>query len=320
MKKILVTGGAGFIGSNLINHLLIDSNNIITSIDNFDNYYDKKIKIKNIENHFNYSNFSFKELDVRNIVLLKKELTEKFDVIIHLAAKAGVRPSIEKPIDYYNVNILGTQNIVDLAVLLKVRRIIFASSSSVYGINKNIPWSESDFDLKPISPYATSKIAAENILKTYSELSNLEVVSLRLFTVYGPSQRPDLAIHKFTKLISDNKTIELYGDGSTSRDYTYVNDVVSAFEKSISLKLENKYEVFNIGNNKTIKLLDLVKTIEKTIEKTAKINFKEEQQGDVPLTFSNISKAENKLNYNPKTTIDIGITEFIDWYKKENKC
>jgi len=313
--KILVTGGAGFIGSNLIDFLLKNTEHKIISIDNFDNFYDKSIKLNNIKN-FEYSkNYNFKEIDITNKLDLENNIIEDIDYIIHLAAKAGVRPSFENPTQYLYTNIIGTQNIIGIALLRNTKRIIFASSSSVYGINENVPWDENDLNLNPISPYSASKIAAENLLKVYSNITNLEIIGLRFFTVYGPKQRPDLAIHKFVKNIINSTPIDLYGKGDTYRDYTYIDDVLEAINKSIYIEIPNKFEIFNIGNNNTVSLINLVRIIEEKLGIKALINFSDTQTGDVPITSANIDKANKILNYIPKTSIEEGISNFCAWYK-----
>jgi len=316
MKNILVTGGAGFIGSNTIKKLLKFDDIKVTAIDNFDTFYSKEIKKRNLETFINNKNFQFIEADINNYQMLDNLIHENIDAVIHLAAKAGVRPSIENPVDYYKSNIIGTQNVIDLSIKRNASRFIFASSSSVYGINKNIPWSENDLGLNPISPYASSKIACENILKTYSNISNLDVIILRFFTVYGPGQRPDLAIHKFVSKILKDQAITIYGDGTTKRDYTYIDDVVTAVIRSVDVALENKFEIFNIGNSNTITLLELIHTIEEVLEKKAFIIYNELQLGDVPITYANIDKAAKRLYYKPKDNLKENISYFVKWYKE----
>jgi UDP-glucuronate 4-epimerase len=310
--NILITGGAGFIGSSLVEILLKEGQFKIYCLDNFDAFYDKKIKQKNIQNFFNNKNFNFIEKDILHISSL--EINEKIDCIVHLAAKAGVRPSIENAESYFDVNVNGTLKVLEYAKRKNIKKVIFASSSSVYGVNKNIPWKTVELDLQPISPYASSKIAAEKIGFTYSYLFDIKFIALRFFTVYGPKQRPDLAISKFISKIYNNETIQIYGDGSTSRDYTYIDDIIEGIYKAIQYNPVNHFEVFNLGNSKTIKLIDLVNTIGNVIDKLPEIEYQDEQEGDVPLTFSDITNSQIKLGYNPKTSIKEGIEKQFKYY------
>ncbi len=312
MAKILITGGAGFVGSSLSDTLLKQNNHQITVIDNFDPFYDKKIKQKNIENNLNNPNYTFIEEDLRNYDALNSKLNGNYDVIVHLAAKAGVRPSILDPISYQEVNVQGTQNLLELAKEWNTKQFVFGSSSSVYGINPNVPWSEDDYVLQPISPYAATKVSGELLGHVYSKLYDIRFIALRFFTVYGPRQRPDLAIHKFAKLMLEDKPIPMYGDGSSRRDYTYVDDIVSGIISAINYTATN-YEIINIGNNQTISLLELIKTLENTLNKKAIIETMPNQPGDVPQTYANIQKAKKLLGYQPGTSIESGIKKFIDW-------
>ncbi len=314
MKNILITGGAGFIGSNLIDFLLENSKHKITSIDNFDLFYSKKKKLQNIKNHHNFKNFNFIEVDITNRNELFSNLNTNFDIIIHLAAKAGVRPSILDPIKYIETNILGTQNILDLAKKRNVKKIISASSSSIYGDIKQLPWSENIYNLNPISPYAASKIAGEKLGQVFSNLYNIQYIALRFFTVFGPRQRPDLAIRKFIDNIENNKTITLFGDGTSSRDYTYIEDVIQGIIACLSYNNE-LFDIFNIGNSYSVSLSELVETIEKVLNKKAKIEYLPFQQGDLMHTLSDISKAKKTLNYFPQTSFLDGIDKFYKWYK-----
>lgn len=273
--NILVTGGAGFIGSNLIEKLLKNKENNVTCIDNFDPFYNKNIKLDNIKDFKNNNNFNIFEIDIRDIDSLKNQLAEQFDVTIYLAAKAGVRPSIENPIEYQSVNVLGTQALLEFAKFKEIKKFIFASSSSVYGANSHFPWKEEDNVLKPISPYAASKISGELLGSVYSTLYDIQFLALRFFTVYGPRQRPDLAINKFTKSILERKEITIYGDGTTSRDYTYIDDIVDGITSCLDYN-ETKYEIINLGNNISLKLKDLVNEIEKATDIKAKILYMSE--------------------------------------------
>jgi UDP-glucuronate 4-epimerase len=315
---ILVTGGAGFIGSSLIDKLLV-MGHAITNIDNFDNFYSKEIKLKNIEGHLQSKNYVFVEGDITQKALLDNlKPKENFDLIIHLAAKAGVRPSIENAPAYFNTNVTGTLNIAEFAKEKGIKKIVFASSSSVYGSNPNVPWKESDNALQPISPYAASKIAGENIGKVYSHLYGIQFTALRFFTVFGPRQRPDLAIHKFFRQIANDETIHLYGDGSTRRDYTFIEDILSGIIAAMDYS-KNKFEIFNLGNSQTITLSDLIKNIESVCNKKAILQYLPKQPGDVEQTYADVSKSKSILNYNPKTDIKKGLEEFHGWFNSLNK-
>lgn len=307
--NILVTGGAGFIGSTLIDRLLLD-NHTVLSIDNYDPFYDKKLKISNQENHFEHPNFSFIEVDIRAIDTVKIPYT--IDCIIHIAAKAGVIQSIVNAKEYFDVNVNGTLALLEFAKNNNIKQFLFASSSSVYGVNKNVPWTESELDLQPISPYASSKLACEKIGFTYSHLYNIRFLALRFFTVYGPRQRPDLAINKFFRNSIASKPIEIYGDGTTKRDYTYVDDIVDGILESIDYD-KSQFEIINLGNNKTICLKDLIHEISKITQIDPILVYKDEQQGDVPQTFANIDKSGLLLNYNPKTVLAEGLQKQFDW-------
>ncbi len=310
MKHILVTGGAGFIGSHLIKSILSANQYRITCIDNFDDFYPRRQKELNIEPFLDNANFTLLEGDIRNYNDLQK--AENIDTIIHLAAKAGVRPSILNPILYQDVNISGTQNLLEFAREHQIKQFIFASSSSTYGVNENVPWRE-DEKLLPISPYASTKLSGEMLGHVYSHLYGIRFLALRFFTVYGPSQRPDLAIHKFFKSILKGEPIPVYGDGSTSRDYTYVEDTVQGIIAAMDYDKSN-FEIINLGNRKTITLTELINAIEETCGQKAIINRLPEQPGDVPQTFANISKAQKLLGYNPETDIKDGLQTFYNWF------
>ncbi len=315
--RILITGVAGFIGSHLTESLLSLGHKIV-GIDNFDPFYKKDIKLSNLSFFLDHPQFQFIELDICNknhISSLPKEI----DVVIHLAAKAGVRPSIESPNDYLKTNIEGTQNIMNWMVDNNIKNFLFASSSSIYGNNKKVPFSETDIVDFPISPYAYTKKACELLIHTYHHLYEINALCLRFFTVYGPRQRPDLAIHKFTRLIYEDQPIPMFGDGSTSRDYTYVGDIVSGICKAlefITSGTDLKYEIINIGNNQTVKLQELIEALFIATEKEVPIKKMEMQPGDVNRTFADISKAKNLLDYNPQTKLLDGLKEFIKWYEK----
>ncbi|TSC88507.1 MAG: NAD-dependent epimerase/dehydratase [Microgenomates group bacterium Gr01-1014_7] len=318
MKQILITGGAGFIGSNLINKLIEDPNLRITCLDNFDPFYNSKVKKENIKPFLKNPNFNFIQADIRNFPKLKSKLTKKFDIIIHLAAKVGIGSSLVDPKIYTEVNIGGTQNLLELAKQLKCKQFIFASSSSVYGVNPNVPWREDDRVLMPINPYGFTKISGELLGQVYSKLYNLQFIGLRFFSVYGPKQRPDLVIHKFTKLISKGKPITIYGEGKTKRDYTFIDDVVSGIVATLDYS-SSQYEIINLGNNEPVELLKLVQMLEKVLGKKAKVFKLPEQLGDPPITFADISKAQRILNYQPRTSLLDGLQKYISWFKGQNE-
>lgn len=317
-KHYLITGGAGFIGSHLVRALINDKDLLITIIDNFDPFYPRQLKLlntKDFERHHQIVLFD-RGLEDLSSFELQKILPQKVDVIIHLAAKAGVRPSINDPLAYQRTNVLGTQMLLDFAKDTGVKQFVFASSSSVYGVNKNLPWKEEE-QLQPISPYAMTKLAGEMAGHVFAKLYGIRFVALRFFTVYGPSQRPDLAIHKFIKSILKNEPIAMYGDGSTSRDYTYINDIVSGIVSAINYD-QSLFEIINLGNNYAISLKDLITNIEEITGKKARIDQQPEQAGDVPRTFADVSKAKRLLNYTPGTQLKEGLQSFYTWFL-ENK-
>ena len=325
MRTILVTGGAGFIGSHLSERLLKEGNKVLV-IDNFNNYYDPEIKRKNVEevkktcidNNISLDNYKVFEGDIRDKEFLREVFSNKIDSIMHLAAMAGVRPSIEDPSLYYDVNITGTVNLLERCRETGVKQFVFASSSSVYGNNEKVPFSEVDRVDNPISPYAATKKSGELLCHTYHHLFDMNIACLRFFTVYGPRQRPDLAINKFTSLILEDKEIPFYGDGTTSRDYTFVEDIVTGIIGSINYVNTDKkvFEIFNIGGDKTISLMEMVETIEEVLGKKAKINRLPMQPGDVNRTCADINNSKDAIGYNPKTTFKEGIKKFIDWKLK----
>ena len=322
MRTILVTGGAGFIGSHLSERLLKEGNKVLV-IDNFNNYYDPKVKRNNIEevkktcidNGIPLENYEVFEGDIRDKEFLKEVFSNKIDSIMHLAAMAGVRPSIQDPSLYYDVNITGTVNLLEICRENNIKEFVFASSSSVYGNNEKVPFSERDRVDNPISPYAATKKSGELLCHTYHHLFDMNIACLRFFTVYGPRQRPDLAINKFTSLISEGKEIPFYGDGRTSRDYTYVDDIVSGIVASINYVNSDKkvFEILNIGGDKTVSLIEMVETIEEVLGKKAKLNRMPMQPGDVNRTCADISHSKEVIGYNPQTTFKDGIRKFIEW-------
>lgn len=314
---ILVTGAAGFIGSHLCERLL-ENNLQVAGIDNLDPFYDPKIKKKNLRNFNNHPDFHFHEISITDIAALEKVFSEyQFSHIVHLAAKAGVRPSIEQPFAYKTTNIDGTMNLLELTRKHHINKFVFASSSSVYGNNKKIPFSENDPVDNPISPYAATKKAGELICYTYHHLYKINIFCLRFFTVYGPRQRPEMAIHKFTRQIDAGEPVELYGFGQPKRDYTYIEDILQGVMSAI--KKVDGYEIFNLGESKTISTSDLIDIIEENIGKKAIRSQVEMQLGDVNVTFADISKAQRLLDYEPKTSIDEGISRFVGWYVTQNR-
>lgn len=313
-KKVLITGGAGFIGSHLVDSLLADKFELLV-IDNFDPYYARSIKEKNIAGHRKTGGYTLIETDIRNNkAVMDIFQTWKPEVVIHLAAKAGVRPSVINPQQYVDVNVTGTINVLEASVQQGVEKFIFGSSSSVYGLNEKVPFSEEDPTLQPASPYGATKIAGEALCKSYSNCYALPVVALRFFTVFGPRQRPDLAIHKFARKILNNEPISLYGDGSTSRDYTYVSDIISGIRAAMDYQL-NGYEVFNLGNDQPTKLIDLVYTLEDVLGKKAEIQWLPVQTGDVPRTWADVRKAGRLLGYRPGMGLFSGLQHFVEWLR-----
>ncbi len=313
--EIIVTGGAGFIGSHFVEKLL-ENNYKVTVIDNFDSFYSKDAKLKNIASFINNPQVTFIEGDILDSNMLTERLTGKYEAIVHLAAKAGVRPSIQNPVAYQDVNVKGTQNMLELAKQKNIKQFIFASSSSVYGINNNFPWKESDTVLNPISPYASTKISGELLGHVYCHLYNIRFIALRFFTVFGPRQRPDLAIHLFSKKILNDESINFFGDGSTRRDYTYIADTVQGIYNALHYT-RTQYEVFNLGNHQTVSLSEMIATLEDVMEKKAVIQQLPEQMGDVPITYADISKAQLLLNYMPKVNFKEGVINFKKWLTNE---
>ena len=316
---LLVTGGAGFIGHHLIKALYERYPGVqITCIDNFDPFYDPAVKEGNIQPFLNQPGFRLLRLDLGQTSSsdLQSFIPEPIDAILHLAAKAGVRPSIENPVAYQQANVVGTQNLLEFAASKNINQFIFASSSSVYGINDHFPWKE-DEELIPISPYASTKLEGEQLGRQFSEQHNIRFIALRFFTVYGPGQRPDLAIHKFTQAILNGDPLTVYGDGSTSRDYTFVGDIVNGILAALEYK-DSNYEIINLGNHYSIPLIELIHAIENTIGKKAVLQYGPEQPGDVPKTYADISKAKQLLGYDPKTSLGNGLRAFVDWYLCKN--
>lgn len=313
-KRILVTGGAGFIGSHLVDRLLSEGNWRVSVVDDFNNFYSPQIKHDNVSEHADSLDFSLYETDIRCRESLRQIfVAEKFEAIVHLAARAGVRPSLENPTQYVQTNVDGTLNLLELAKEFGVRQFVFGSSSSVYGLNCKTPFSETDKIAQPISPYAATKAAGELLCHTYSHLYDIRTVCLRFFTVYGARQRPDLAIHKFSRLIWDKMPVPMFGDGSTRRDYTFIDDIIQGVRAAIDYD-KSKHEIFNLGGSRTIELRHLIELLEDSLGVKAVIEKHELQMGDVPVTFADISKARELLGYNPQTRIETGIPKFVRWF------
>lgn len=311
MQKIFITGGAGFIGSHLCDSLLKQGHKV-TCFDNFDPFYDRSIKESNLSACSGHQNFELIEGDIRDTKLLSEVFSKNdFDLIVHLAAKAGVRPSVENPQEYFDVNINGTINLLEQAKKHGIKKMIFASSSSVYGNNEKVPFSETDFVDHPVSPYAATKKAGELLCYTYHSLYGMDISCLRFFTVYGPRQRPDLAIHKFARFIMEDKPVPVYGDGSFKRDFTYVEDTVSGINKAIE-KLAG-FHVYNFGNSRTISVIEMINEIEEALGMKATIDFKPQQPGDVRLTYADISRSKKDLGYDPQFDFKTGIANFVNW-------
>ncbi|MHC4132521.1 MAG: GDP-mannose 4,6-dehydratase [Planctomycetota bacterium] len=312
--KILITGAAGFIGSHLTERLLNDGHSVI-GIDNFDDFYDPKIKRSNVAASLENKNFKLIEADIRDSEICDQIITDNIEVIVHLAAKAGVHPSIAQPVLYADVNINGTLVLLEAARKRNIKKFVFASSSSVYGNNKKVPFSENDPVDHPISPYAATKKACELICHTYHHLYDIDITSLRYFTVYGPRQRPDLAIHKFSLLIEQDKPIPIYGDGSKVRDFTYIEDIVDGTIAAID-KCEG-YHLYNLGESQTISVNDLVTELESVLGKKAEKQFLPSQPGDIEKTCADITRAINDLGYNPSTDIHTGLKKFVTWLRNQ---
>jgi UDP-glucuronate 4-epimerase len=312
--RLLVTGGAGFIGSHLVDSLLAQGDEVVV-LDNFDPFYGRTAKEANISAHRLNPRWQLVEADVRDADVLSSRVTGPFDAFVHLAARAGVRPSIEDPLTYQDVNVRGTQNLLECARRLGVPRFVFASSSSVYGVNPQVPWNEEDAVLRPISPYASTKVSGELLGHVYSHLYGMRFIALRFFTVVGPRQRPDLAIHKFARLITEGRAIPVFGDGSTRRDYTFVDDVVAGVRAAIAYD-GSRYEVVNLGNDSTVTLMEMIRGLETALGATARLEWLPEQPGDVPQTWASLTRARDLLGYAPQTTFPEGLRRFVEWFRR----
>lgn len=313
--KILVTGGAGFIGSHTVERLLQDGAHEVTILDSFNDYYNPAIKRANVSAFAERATVC--EGDLTDATLIHELFAKSsFDAVVHLAARAGVRPSIEQPELYMDTNIKGTFHLLEAARRTGCRHFVFASSSSVYGVNKKVPFSEDDPILQTISPYAMTKMAGEQMCSNYSHLYDIKTVCLRFFTVYGPRQRPDLAISKFTRLIDEGKPIDKFGSGHTARDYTFVHDIVDGIVGALEYRTGPICDIFNLGGSQTVTLNDLIASIEIAVGKKAIINQLSEQPGDVPLTSADVSKAKQWLNFKPQTTIAEGVPAYVEWFRQ----
>jgi UDP-glucuronate 4-epimerase len=316
MNSILITGGAGFIGSHLVDRMLAFNDSQVTVIDDFNDFYDPEIKRQNIRRHLDNKRYKLAEADIRDRAALNSIFAQQdFDCIVHLAARAGVRPSLSQPELYAETNINGTLNLLELARTRGIKQFVFGSSSSVYGINAKVPFSEDDPIRQPISPYAATKTAGELLCHTYSHLYGLRCVCLRFFTVYGPRQRPDLAIRKFAHLISRGKPIPVFGDGTSRRDYTYIDDIIAGVYAAINYEASD-YEVINLGESRTVELQELISLLEKELEMKAIIDHRPLQPGDVPQTYADITRARQLLGYDPQTQIEEGIHRFVKWFRE----
>ncbi len=317
-KRILVTGGAGFIGSHLVD-VLLANDDLVVNLDNFNSFYDPQNKRENARGHIHNSNYHLVEGDLRDKAKLQEAFAfGPFDAVVHLAAMAGVRPSIENPSLYTDVNVNGTQLLLDAAIANKTKRFVFASSSSVYGGRSGEEFLETDRVDRPLSPYAATKVAGEQLCYVAHHTTGLPVMCLRFFNSFGPRQRPDLALPKFYRLIENGETIEVYGDGSTKRDYTFVRDTVYGITQSMVVDFSG-YEIINLGRGEPVKLMDMIHTLEAVMNKKAKRVYGELHCADVPYTYANIDKARQLLGYNPNTSFADGVKEFVDWYKKVAK-
>ena len=310
-RNALVTGGAGFIGSHLVDRLLAEGWRV-TTVDCFDDFYDPAVKRRNVRDHGDYSTYTLVEADLRDGETLAARLPGDYDVVVHLAARAGVRPSIQDPLLYQEVNVRGTHTLLELCRRWKTPQVVYASSSSVYGVNPNVPWKENECDLLPISPYASTKLSGEFLGHVYSRLFGLRFVGLRFFTVYGPRQRPDLAIHKFSRLMLAGERIPYFGDGQARRDYTYVADTVSGIVAAMDYTA-TPFEIINLGNDSAVSLAQLVGALEDVLGVNAELQRLPDQPGDVPQTWASLEKARRLLGYAPSTTLHDGLRSFASW-------
>jgi len=318
MRRVIITGGAGFIGSHLVDSLLKEGYKVAV-IDNFDPFYSPEIKRQNIAHHFGNPNFILIEADIRDMEALERSIKEDNDLVVHLAAKAGVRHSLSDPLGYEGVNIKGTLNLLELCRERGIKKFVFASSSSVYGLNSKVPWREDDTELKPISPYGATKLAGEFLGHVYSQLYGIKFIALRIFTAYGPRQRPDLAIHKFARLMLEEKPIPIYGDGSRLRDYTYIDDLIMGIRAAMEYE-GSFFELVNLGSGWPISLIEVVRGFEEILGIEARMEFLPPQPGDPPQTCASLEKAQRLLGYTPQLSFKEGLRRFSQWLKKTLIC
>lgn len=313
--NVVVTGGAGFIGSHLVDRLLARGDRVVV-IDDFNTFYDPAIKHRNLAHHAGNPAFSLVEADICDATHMREIIAaQPVDMIVHLAARAGVRPSIQQPALYWRVNCEGTTNVLEAARLAGVSRLVVASSSSVYGANAKVPYSEDDPVDQPVSPYAATKKATELLCHTYHHLYGMSILCLRFFTVYGPRQRPEMAIHRFIDLLANGRPVPMFGDGTTSRDYTYVDDIMDGVVRAVDHC--DGYRVYNIGESRTVTLRELIAIIGRTLGVEPRIDQRPLQPGDVTRTFADISRMSSELGYDPRTPIEDGIRKMVEWYRRE---
>ncbi|QQR85769.1 MAG: GDP-mannose 4,6-dehydratase [Flavobacteriales bacterium] len=315
MRHALITGGSGFIGSHLVDRLLAEGGWRVTVVDNYDPFYDRGAKEANLVAHTGNEHLRVLEADILDNDLGERIGEGPIDVIVHIAAKAGVRPSIKDPVSYHRVNVTGTLKLLELARHRSVPHFVLASSSSVYGVDPNVPWKEQELGLKPISPYAATKLAAEQFGQVYAHLHGMKVTALRFFTVYGPRQRPDLAIHQFFRKVKAGVPIQQFGDGTTRRDYTFVDDIVSGMRAAMDRTKGERFEIYNLGNSATVMLKELIAAIETEAGAKAIIDLQPEQPGDVPQTYADTSKSREHLGFAPSTPLAIGLRKFHEWMR-----
>ncbi len=317
MRHAIITGGAGFIGSHLVERLLAEGGWSVTVIDNFDPFYPREVKERNSAAYRKDPRVRFIEGDILDDATIAQAFDAgewgPVEMIVHIAAKAGVRPSIADPIGYHRVNVTGTLKLLEAARRARLSHFVLASSSSVYGVDPEVPWKEKERGIMPISPYAATKLACEQFAQVYAHLHGMKVTALRFFTVYGPRQRPDLAIHQFFRKIASGVPIQQFGDGTTRRDYTFVNDIISGVRGAMDRSQGGAFEVYNLGNSDTIMLRELIAVIEGVLGKKAIIDIQPEQPGDVPQTFADVSKAGAHFGYRPTTSIAEGVRRFHTW-------
>jgi UDP-glucuronate 4-epimerase len=314
VPRALITGGAGFIGSHLVDRLLAEGGWQVTVLDSFEPFYDPALKEANVAPHLGRSDYRLVRVDLRDREGLARELEGGYEVIVHLAARAGVRPSLEDPVGYQQVNVMGTQYLLELAKDWGTPQFVFASSSSVYGVDPNVPWREDRAVTRPISPYASTKVSGELLGHVYAHLYGIRFVALRFFTVFGPRQRPDLAIRKFAERILRGEPIPVFGDGSTRRDYTYVDDTIRGVRAAMDYA-GSGYEVINLGNDRTITLARMIEVLEAALEREATLDRRPDQPGDVPQTWADVGKAERLLGYRPTTSFETGVQRFVAWLR-----